>query len=182
MTLAETASTFAEQILAEGVLEDAALPASARDAMLDSERSSAALMLLDITVRFEFERKLHEERASGEVPVSRLEELMVATQREVWGDTLAPGGEDPMFWASKLHFFMADVSFYNFPYTFGYLLTRALHGRLQREGAAFLPRYEDFLRLTGSAPVEEVVRRTLGADTTDPAFWEGCIATLAPLA
>jgi oligoendopeptidase F len=178
MTLAETASTFAEQILAEGVVGDASLPETTRRAMRDTESSAAAIMLLDITVRFEFERRFYEERAQGELSASRLKELMTTTQREVYGDALEPGGEDPMFWASKLHFFIADVSFYNFPYTFGFLLTRALHARLAEEGPSFLRRYEDFLRATGSDTVENVVRATLGEDTTDAAFWARSIATL----
>jgi oligoendopeptidase F len=183
MTLAETASTFAEQILAEGVIGDETLPSSLRLAMLDTELTSAVAMLLDIPARFEFERRFHEERSAGEVPPARLKEIMVEAQRSSFGDALLPGGEDPLFWASKLHFFLADVSFYNFPYAFGFLLTRALHARLAEEGSRFLPRYEAFLQASGSAPVEEVLRKTLGEDATDPRFWARSIRTLeAPLA
>ena len=52
---------------------------------------------------------------------NRLKELMVETQRRVVGDVLEPGGEDPYFWASKLHFYITGITFYNFPYTFGFL-------------------------------------------------------------
>ena len=43
---------------------------------------------------------------------------------------------DRWFWASKLHFFIAEVSFYNFPYTFGFLLSQALFAQFRRDGAA----------------------------------------------
>ena len=45
--------------------------------------------------------------------------------------------------------------------------------------APFLPRYEEFLRLTGSGPVEEVARRGLEVDVSDPAFWTASINSLA---
>ena len=83
-----------------------------------------------------------------------------------------------MFWASKMHFVISGVSFYNFPYVFGYLLSQALFARFQDEGAAFLPHYEAFLAATGSATCEEVVRRSLGADLTSPDFWAAGILSL----
>ena len=107
---------------------------------------------------------------------------MVATQREVYGDVLAPGLEDPWFWASKLHFYFTEASFYNFPYTFGYLLSQALFGEFLRTGPDFLPRYEKFLALTGIATCEEVVRRSLGSDLRDPGFWKQALAGIEPRA
>ena len=74
----------------------------------------------------------------GPLSVSRLKELMVETQRRVIGEVLEPGGEDPYFWASKLHFYITGITFYNFPYTFGYLLSRGLYAMFKAEGDAFL--------------------------------------------
>ena len=183
MTLAETASIFAEQMLAEGIYRDDGIKDTHKLLMLDADLCSAAVMLLDITVRYEFEKAFYEERAEGEVPVSRLKELMVSTQQRVFGDALLEDGADPYFWASKLHFYITGVSFYNFPYTVGFLLARALIGRFRKEGKDFLPRYEDFLRLAGSGTVEQVTRRSLEVDVTRPEFWQESIRSLeAPLA
>jgi len=183
MTLAETASIFAEHILADGVYADEGISDAQKLLMLDGELCGAAVLLLDITVRFEFEQAFHEQRMRGEVPVSRLKELMVEIQRRIFGDCLLAESADPMFWASKLHFYITGVTFYNFPYTFGFLIARALYHLFQQEGAAFLPRYEELLRLSGSDYVENVVARTIGADTTDPGFWAQAIRSLEkPLA
>ena len=62
----------------------------------------------------------------------------------------------PDFWALNPHFYITDTTFYNFPYTFGYLLARSLIDRYRTEGQDFLPRYEDFLRLSGGDSVENV--------------------------
>lgn len=87
-----------------------------------------------------------------------------------------------MFWASKLHFYITGITFYNFPYTFGFLLARWLGARLGREGRSFLPHYEAFLMASGSDTVARVTRRTLGIDITRTSFWADAIQTLeAPL-
>ncbi|MCA1964097.1 MAG: M3 family oligoendopeptidase [Prosthecobacter sp.] len=171
MTLAETASNFAEMILLSGLMRDPTITQETRAYLLDQEMLHAHAYLVNIPMRYAFEKAFYTERARGEVPVSRLKEMMTEAQRSLYGDALEPGAEDPMFWASKMHFFITGVSFYNFPYVFGYLLSQALFAQIQEEGAAFLPKYEAFLRMTGSATCEEVVRQSLGQDLADIAFW-----------
>ena len=183
MTLAETASTFAEMVLLQGLLSDPSLSDARRAFLLDEETGRSISYLLNVPMRYEFEKRFYEERKSGEVPVSRLKELMVQTQREVFGDVLEEGAEDPLFWASKLHFFISSVSFYNFPYTFGYLLSRALFNEFLRTGPSFLPRYEAFLIATGSQTCEDAVKKTLGWEIRDESFWANTIKTIEePLA
>jgi oligoendopeptidase F len=178
MTLAETASTFGELVLMHGLLDDPSLPAREKLQILDTEIGHAAVYLLDIPTRFEFEKSLYEERARGEIPLSRLKTLMVETQRRIFGDALAEGGEDPYFWASKLHFYITGLTFYNFPYTFGFLLSRGLYSLFQREGSRFLPCYEEFLRSTGSDTAENVARRAIGRNLESPEFWADAIRSL----
>lgn len=180
MTLAETASNFAEMILLSGLLRDPGLTPEMKAYLIDQEMLRAHAYLVNIPMRFEFEQAFYSERAGGEVSVTRLGELMSEAQRKLYGDTLFPDGTDPMFWASKMHFFITGVSFYNFPYVFGYLLSQALFARFQAEGADFLPRYEAFLALTGSASCEEVARRTLDADLTQPEFWAAALRAMEP--
>ena len=170
MTLAETASIFTEQILAKGIYADDSISDTQKLLMLDSNLCGAAILLLDITTRFEFEKAFMEERKEGELTVSRLKELMVDTQKRIFSDVLLEDGVDPLFWASKLHFYITHVTFYNFPYTFGFLLAKALSALFDEQGADFLPNYEEFLRLTGSDTVENVTKRSIGADIGDPGF------------
>jgi len=175
MTLAETASNFGEMLLIHGLLREPGLTPGQRAFLLDCEVGRAPSYLLNITARFEFERAFYEERAAGEVPVSRLRTLMSEAQFRTFGDALESGGDDPYFWASKLHFFISGLSFYNYPYTFGYLLSHALFAQFRREGPDFLPKYEAFLRRTGSATCEDAVREALGRDITQPEFWAEAI-------
>jgi len=178
MTLAESASTFAEMILSEGLISDKNIKDEQKALILDMEINHGAVYLMDIPVRFEFEKKLYELRQNGELTVSKLKELMVETQRQIFGDILEEGGEDPYFWASKLHFYITGVTFYNFPYTFGYLLSRGLFSIFKQEGREFLNKYEEFLRLSGSDTAENVAKKTIGKDLTKPDFWIDAIRTL----
>ena len=180
MTLAETASNFAEMILLSGMKSDPNLAPGMKAYLLDQEMLRSHAYLVNIPMRYEFEKAFYTERARGEVSVSRLNELMTGAQQQLYGDTLSPDGTDPLFWASKMHFFISEVSFYNFPYVFGYLLSQALFARFQAEGPSFLPRYEAFLALTGSAPCEEVARRSLDADLTSPEFWAEALRAIEP--
>lgn len=178
MTLAETASTFAEALLADGLLRDTTLRPVERALLLGKVVSDGASFLLNVPARFFFEKKFYEERLAGEVPPRRLSELMVEAEQKLFGDSLAAGDEDPLFWASKLHFFIPDLCFYNFPYTFGYLLSRGLYAMYQQEGPPFLQRYEAFLAATGNGMAHDVARETLGRDLEAPEFWAEAIDTL----
>jgi oligoendopeptidase F len=179
MTLAETASTFAENVLMNGILKEPSVKKQQKAQILDIEIGHGAVYLLDIPVRYEFEKAFYEERDHGPLSVSRLKELMVDTQRRVLGDVLEPGGEDAYLWASKLHFYITGITFYNFPYTFGYLLSRGLYAMFKNEGETFIPKYEEFLRRAGSDTAENVVKQTVGRDIENSAFWSEAILSLA---
>ena len=174
MTLAETASTFAEQIVNQAQLDDPEASAAQRAEVLDRRLQDAAAFMLNIPMRFTFECRLYEERADGELSAKRLCELMREEQIAWYGDALDPEQLDPWFWASKLHFYITGLSFYNFPYTFGYLLSLGLFSRA-RDDRGFLPRYEALLRQTGTASAPDVVRSSLGEDTETTAFWDASL-------
>lgn len=176
MTLAETASTFAENVVRDAALAAASSPA-ARLAMLDARLGAGAVMLMNIPSRYHFERALYRMRREGPLSPEALSEEMVRCQRAAYGDALADW--DPTFWASKLHFYIGQLSFYNFPYTFGYLFSSMVYARLKQEGASFLPVCDELLRRSGWERAEPLAAEVLGVDLTDPAVWEAAVAPLA---
>lgn len=178
MTLAESASTFAELLLSDGVLSNPDFSDAQKLTLLDSDAGRVIAFLLDIPVRYRWEKRFYEERQDGIVSVNRMKQLMEEEQRRQFGDSLADDSLDPYFWCSKLHFYIDEIRFYNFPYTFGYLLSVSLFARFKAEGAAFLLEYETFLQKSGSMSCEQVVRETLGENIQDPAFWTRAIESL----
>ena len=171
MTLAETASTFAERVLGDYVLNRTELSKAQRLSMLTRRLDDGVTYLLNIPMRFIFEDRFYDERRKGEVPLRRLQEIMTETQREVFGDAIDSQQLDPWFWASKGHFYITDISFYNFPYTFGYLFSLGVYARAQREGQKFTETYKQLLRRTGTDSCEGTARQVLGVDLEKPGFW-----------
>lgn len=170
MNLAETASTFAEAVLGEQRLKESESTAEQIE-MLDAMLSDSVSFLMNIHARFLFEDDFHRERAAGEVPAERLSQLMLDAQQRAYLGSLADDGWNPSFWISKLHFYISGWPFYNFPYTFGYLLSLGVYALGQQGGARFPERYRQLLIATGCRDTEDAVRSTLGYDLANPDFW-----------
>ncbi len=179
MTLAESASTFGETLVTDALLADPQATPQQKAVVLNTRLEDSQAYLLNVPMRFIFEHAFYEERARGPVRVSRLKELMLKAEEECYGDSVDPATLDPYFWASKLHFYITGVRFYNFPYIFGYLFSMGLFARFKQEGPAFFEQYEKLLRLTGSDTAEGVARRALGGDLEKPDYWEDSLKLVA---
>ncbi len=174
MSVAETASTFNEL-----VVKDAALKIAADDqerlGLLSQKLDDAAGFMMNIRARYEFERAFFEKRRSGSLSIDELSALMLQAQQNAYHHSLAEDGYFPLFWASKLHFYITRAPFYNFPYTFGYLFSYGVYQHALQEGPGFKERYIAMLRDTGSMDTETLASVHLGADLTRPAFWEAAV-------
>lgn len=172
MTLAETASIFAENIVRDYLLEQV----SSREEKLEmlwEELSSCYALMINIPVRFEFEKRFYEQRSNGELSGPELCNLMSETWSEWYGDSMSE--PDAYFWASKLHFSISEVSFYNYPYLFGYLFSVGVYAQRESKGESFYTDYVNLLRDTGSMMAEEVVAKHLGMDLSNADFWQQSI-------
>ncbi|MFA0140751.1 M3 family oligoendopeptidase [Vibrio kanaloae] len=172
MTLAETASIFAENIVRDHLLQQAQTRNEKLE-MLWEELSSSLALMVNIPVRFEFEKAFYEQREKGELTAQQLCDLMETTWKEWYGDAMTEA--DPYFWASKLHFSISQVSFYNYPYLFGYLFSKGVYAQRDAKGEQFYGDYVSLLRDTGSMMAEEVVQKHLGMDLTQADFWQQSI-------
>ena len=170
MNLAETASTFAESVVAQERLRQAQSDNERRD-ILEVALSDAVAMLMNIHARFVFEDRFHVERLRGEVSAARLTELMLDAQKDCFLGALDDEGWNPEFWISKLHFYISSVPFYNFPYTFGYLLSLGLLDIAKDFGDEFPERYREFLIATACELSEDSVQKCFGYDLSGPEFW-----------
>jgi oligoendopeptidase F len=169
MNVAETASTFAEMVVADAAVKGASNEEE-RLTLLEDKIQRSVAFYMNIHARFLFETAFYEERRNGLVSVDRLNELMIDAQKRAFRDSLEE--YHPHFWASKLHFYITEVPFYNFPYTFGYMFSTGLYAEAQRQGAAFEEQYIALLRDTGRMTVEELAEKHLGVDLRKPDFWQ----------
>ncbi|NEQ95952.1 MAG: M3 family oligoendopeptidase [Cyanothece sp. SIO2G6] len=173
MTLAETASIFAETLVRDALLEKADTPEK-KLAITWQNAQSAASFLVNIPARFEFEKRLVETRKKGFVVADALKQMMANSWQVWYEDSLSH--YDDMFWASKLHFSISQIGFYNYPYLFGYLFSLGLYAQQNTYGDRFNQLYTDLLRDTGSMTAEAVVQKHLQQDIRQPEFWQASLA------
>ncbi|MGM9950918.1 MAG: M3 family oligoendopeptidase [Lysinibacillus sp.] len=173
MNVAETASTFAEMIVADAAVNESSSEEE-KIALLEDKIQRSVAFFMNIHARFLFETRFYEERKQGIVSTKRLNELMEEAQREAFAGAL--GEAHPHFWASKMHFYITGVPFYNFPYTFGYLFSLSIYAKAREEGTAFEEKYMALLRDTAIMTVEDLAMKHLGEDITKSEFWEKGIA------
>lgn len=172
MNLAETASTFAEAILGDKRLADAKTDGE-KLGILNNMLADSMAFLMNIHARFIFENQFHVERAEGELSAARLTEIMHEAQKTAYCDAFAEWSD--AFWISKLHFYITGMPFYNFPYTFGYLLSLGVYSTASEFGDEFPTKYRELLTATGCMNAESAVQSTLGYDLTKPDFWHKSI-------
>ncbi len=171
MTLAETASIFAEMLVFDHVLShaegDEALP------IIESFVQSSAQTIVDIYSRYLFEESVFRRRREGEISADELSDLMLDAQEKAYGDGL--GIKHRYMWAVKSHYYSADFSFYNYPYAFGQLFALSLYSRRREEG--FPELYRKVLRSTGMMDAADVAAIS-GADITDGDFWRAGLSVI----
>lgn len=173
MGVAETASTFAEMIVADAAVAEATNKEE-KAALLEDKIQRSVAFFMNIHSRFLFETRFYEERKKGVVSTTRLNELMSEAQEEAYAGALAD--THPHFWATKLHFYITGVPFYNFPYTFGYLFSLSIYAKAKEEGSAFEEKYMALLRDTAVMSVEDLAKKHLNEDITKKDFWAKGIA------
>lgn len=172
MNVAETASTFAETIIADALVKEA--PAEdVKLALLENKISRSLAFFMNIHARFLFETRFYEARKEKLLSAEELNQLMEEAQQEAYGNQL--DSYSPTFWASKLHFHITGVPFYNFPYTFGFLFSLGIYKKALEAGRSFEDDYIALLQDTASMEVEELAQKHLQADLTAKKFWQDAI-------
>ncbi len=171
-TLAETASIFAETLVRDALYDQAESDAE-RMAIAWQDAASSAAFLLNIPARFEFEQRMVEAREQGYLPAAELSEMMEESWAKWYEDSISE--YDPMFWACKLHFSISGMSFYNYPYLFGYLFSLGIYAQKDKMAGSFRDTYIALLRDTGTMTAEDLVMKHLGQDIRKPEFWNASL-------
>lgn len=167
MTLAETASIFAETVMSDRLAEVG--DEDTKFAVAWADASDAVGFLVNIPARFDFEKSFYQARLKGALSPEDLGDLTDKAWRKWYGQEISE--TERQYWMTKLHFSISGVSFYNFPYTFGYLFSLGIYAKRAELGADFSKAYVEILRDTGRMTAEEVIAKHLGADIREPAFW-----------
>lgn len=176
MPVAETASNFNETIVMDAAI--AAAEGEERLGLIESQLQDVTQIMCDIYSRYLFETAVFEKKEDGFLFADELDGLMLAAQKEAYGDGLDPEFLHPGMWINKQHYYFSGLNFYNFPYAFGGLFARGLYAQYREEGAAFLPKYRSLLKATATCSVEDAAAMA-GIDLTKPDFFEKSLKSYA---
>ena len=176
MPVAETASTFNENIIMNTAIKEAS--DEEKIALIESQLQDTTQIIVDIYSRYLFESAVFENREQSFMFSKDLEEMMLSAQKEAYGDGLDQSYLHPYMWACKPHYYSTGLSFYNFPYAFGGLFSKGLYAIYQEQPEGFVEKYQELLRATTVSSVEDTAK-VLGVDVSTPKFWKKALAEVA---
>lgn len=169
MPVAETASTFCENIVLNEALKTA--NHDEKVMLIENSLQDLAQIIVDIYCRYQFESEVVKRRESEFLFADELSSIMLKAQKNTYGNGLDANYLHPYMWICKGHYYSANRNFYNFPYAFGGLFSLGLFAQYQQEKADFIPKYRNLLTATTTSSCEDVALLA-GIDVTKPDFWK----------
>ncbi|MBX9574703.1 MAG: M3 family oligoendopeptidase [Caulobacteraceae bacterium] len=166
LTLAETASIFAEGLTFDRLLTEAS-PAERRGLLAGKIEDGLNTVVRQIAFH-RFETRFHDERASGELSVERIGRIWLEEMGASLGPAVTLNEGYDVWWAYVSHF--VHSPFYVYAYAFGDLLTAALMETRRADPEGFTPLYRDLLAAGGTRTYVEALK-PFGLNPRDPAFW-----------
>jgi oligoendopeptidase F len=176
LTVAETASVFAEQIVFGRLLAEAEGPESRLALLAEAVEGQIATVFRQIAMN-RFEDAVHgARREEGELSVERFGELWTGTQSDLLGDSVEITDGYSSWWSYVPHFIGAPG--YVYAYAYGQLLALSVYRLYESEGEAMVPAYLEMLAAGGSRSPEEL-GEIVGVDLADPGFWDSGLDLVA---
>ncbi len=170
LSMAETASIFAEMLLGEKVKS---LVSKEEYKEYLNERLGDIFSTIYRQVQYViFEKKIHENIHSGqELTYKDLNNLWRAEQEKLYGGVLRydVNAEEESGWSMIPHIY--HTPFYCYAYAFGNLLTFSLYNKVHTEKVLSVEDYKDILRAGGSERPRDLLAR-YGIDIASPEFYQ----------
>lgn len=167
--LMEVAGHFFALLLFEEIQEKAASMEEKLEALWQ-ELTFISNYVINMGVRFDFERSFFEERRKGVLSVTKISNLLSEAWQAWYGESTA--GIDPYLWINRGQFYKIDDYFYNYPYIFGTVCAYGLSEIRHRMPEVFPKIYSDFLFNSGRMSVDDLFKKFYKIDITQPEFWE----------
>src|SRR5256714_4435014 len=168
LTLAETASVFGEMLTFRALL-DTATDAKERKALLAQKVEDMINTVMRQIAFYCFERKVHEERRSGELTPERLGQIWIEVQAESLGPAIDLEAGYETYWSYIPHF--VHSPFYVYAYAFGDCLVNSLYGLYRDAHPGFVAKYFEMLKAGGSKHHSELLA-PFGLDASRHEFWQ----------
>ncbi len=169
LTVAETASVFAEELVFGRLLGETTAPRARLGLLAEAIEGQIATVFRQIAMN-QFEDAVHtSRREEGELSVERLGELWAQTQSELLGDAVELTDGYRSWWSYVPHFIGSPG--YVYAYAYGQLLALSVYRLYEERGEEIVPGYLEMLSAGGSRSPEEL-GELVGVDLRDPGFWD----------
>jgi oligoendopeptidase F len=176
LTVAETASVFAEELVFGRLLAAEKDPASRLGLLSESVEGQIATIFRQIAMN-QFEDRVHTaRREEGELSVDRFGELWAETQVELLGDSVEVTEGYRSWWSYVPHFIGSPG--YVYAYAYGQLLALSVYRLYEERGDEIVPGYLEMLSAGGSKSPEQL-GALVGVDLSDPSFWDNGLDLVA---
>jgi oligoendopeptidase F len=169
--IAETGSNFGELLLTEKLL--------AQVKTLDEKQAILAIVLdsfsggaFQVSTRVWFETMLYEAISKGKfLDGNTISDFWVQARTKMYGDAVEWLPVMKWWWTFKLHFYMANYRYYNYPYVYAGLFVFAMYKLYKEQGQAFVPKFKALLA-AGSSKSPRDLAAEIGFDVTTEKFWQ----------
>jgi oligoendopeptidase F len=165
LPLAETASTFAELLLLDKLIEKN--PDKAKSLIFSQLDNFYATIIRQANFT-QFEINAHSMISEGK-NMQEISDKYYGDLKEQLGSSVEIDEIFKNEWLHVPHFF--HTPFYCYAYSFGNLFTLALYEMYKEEGETFVPKFLELLSKGGSQSPEDVAK-AVGVDITSEKFWE----------
>lgn len=170
LVLAETASVFAELLLFRTQLATIDDTDQKRAFICQKIESIFATVFRQVAMN-RFEDLIHNHRRNkGELAAEDLSTHWLASQQQMFGDSVNLTEDYGVWWSYIPHFLSTPG--YVYSYAFGELLVLALYNLYQQDRKKFVPIYLELLSKGGSADPYELLK-PFDIDLNAPSFWQG---------
>ena len=177
LTLAETASVFAEMLTFRKLLNDSNTQ-NQKMTMIAGKIEDMLNTVVRQVAFFEFERNVHEKRLVNELLTEEICDIWMQVQRESLGPSVKLYDEYAFYWSYIPHF--VHSPFYVYAYAFGDCLVNSLFAVYQENEYDFDKKYLDMLRAGGTLRHKELLS-PFGLDASDPSFWHRGLSLISDL-
>jgi oligoendopeptidase F len=169
--VAECGSTFSELLLTDHLLKKARNDDQRRE-VLSEVLSAFDTCVFMTAARYRLEVGLYRAVDAGDyLDGETISKIWKLSRDSIYGDAVQFPEESRWDWARVPHYFIADLRFYNYPYSFAQLFTFSLYGLYKEQGRAFVPRFKDLLA-AGSSRSGSELAADFGFDLGKDDFWQ----------
>jgi oligoendopeptidase F len=168
--IAECGSNFGERLLFDRLLSKTTTKEE-KQAILATVLDSFGMSVFQVSARVFFEQSMYDTITEGGfLDGETVASLWTAARDKIYGNAVEWLEVMKWEWTMKVHYYMPNYRFYNYPYVFAKLFVFGLYRLYKEQGEAFVSKLKSLLA-AGSSKSPWQLGKELGLDIRTEEFW-----------